>query len=94
MRLSPEWVEELVPGVLSSDDDDCCCIFPIMGDAIEDGDAAFVLPPLLLPGDNRGLSLSWIPCLINFLHFDLLFWNHIFTWKYKITFSYENLAAY
>ena len=72
--LSLECVDEFVPGVLSSDADDCCCcMLPIIGDEMEEGDAAFVLLPLLLPGDRSGLSLSWIPCLISFLHFDLRF---------------------
>lgn len=58
IRLSAECVDELVPGVLSSDADVCCCILPIIGDEMDEGEAAFVLLPLLLPGDSKGLSLS------------------------------------
>ena len=47
---------------------------PIMGDVTDPGDPALVFPLLLLlPGDIRGLSLSWIPCFNNFLHFDRRF---------------------
>jgi len=46
----------------------------MMGDVIDDGEPAWLLLfELLLPGDIMGLSLSWIPCFISFLHFDLRF---------------------